>query len=265
MLSEEDKQRIREEEIFRAEVQKSLSQPAPSKSFSGRLWAFLNTSLGIWVLSTIALGAVGWTYTQWQLSRQNVEQINKIDIEIEARLEAAERDLANRGLRENEKPFYIANLLLLPPMGERMVQPEFANRNLRSLMYELMNRLPISEQGEVLIALTHVQWLETQYIDKQLTPEETLELQRKFFVIHDTRWRWDKMMSRQSAAYNYPYTLMTRVGLFLFTLLLLFLLSLLSNSLWRRWKLRRSRSLEKPQEQQQENLEQDVNVQADNP
>jgi hypothetical protein len=63
MISEEDKRRITEEEVFRLEVRKSLAQEKPPQGTYGVLWTFLNSSLGLWVLSTIVIGCFGWAYT----------------------------------------------------------------------------------------------------------------------------------------------------------------------------------------------------------
>jgi hypothetical protein len=80
MLSNKEKERIKEEEIFRAKVQKGLAVP------QNKLIKFLNSSLGIWLLSTLVLGFYGWAYSSYQTSQQNEEIVRKLDIEIEARL-----------------------------------------------------------------------------------------------------------------------------------------------------------------------------------
>lgn len=267
MLTEEDKQRIREEEIFRAEVQKSLVQLTSPKPSYQHLWAFFNTSLGIWVLSTVFLGIIGWTYAQWQASRQNTEQINKLDIEIDARLHAAEDTLNSQLFRKKEdSPIYVANVLLLPPMGERMILPEYANRNMRSLMYELLARLPLEEQGAVMMTLPDLQAIENQYLNKELNRDQVAEVRAKLNIFQNSRWKWDKMMQRQMAAYNYPYTLMMRLLVFITFFGLLFLTS------WMFYIARQKNtpeptSVQEAQPKGKEDSDQDiaVKVQTDNP
>jgi hypothetical protein len=46
--------RLREEEIFRQEVRKELEQVSQVRR--SRVLTFLNTSLGLWLLSTIVVG-----------------------------------------------------------------------------------------------------------------------------------------------------------------------------------------------------------------
>src|SRR6266536_527643 len=161
MLTEDEKTRIREEEIFRAEVQKSLI-PKPS----GRLLSFLNTPLGILLLSTLVLGLFGWTFTQWQASRINEEQIRRLDAEIEARLEATNSHLYRA------TPETSPLVLLLPPGPERALLPEFINRNLKSLIYELHDRVPFWERSSLLKALETVENLEYNYVDHKYSVEK---------------------------------------------------------------------------------------------
>jgi hypothetical protein len=154
MLSDDEKARIREEEIFRAEVQKSLiAKP------SGRLLSFLNTSLGIWLLSTLVLGLFGWTFAQWQATRANEEQIRKLDAEIETRLEAANAYLSSA------TPENALLILLNPPGAERALLPEFVNRNLKSLLYELHDRVPFWERPTLLKSLEKVEGFEYHLVD----------------------------------------------------------------------------------------------------
>lgn len=110
MLTEEEKARIRAEEAFRMEVRRELTgtAPVPTAEFAGqtlrqRLWAMLNSAVGMWFLTTVAAGAITTAY-QWgdaSLKRQSeirlatgrigTELNNRIDA-IEERLESASTD-----------------------------------------------------------------------------------------------------------------------------------------------------------------------------
>lgn len=76
MISEEEKTIIREEEIYRQEVRKELSQSRSA------IWVFLNSPFGIWVLSTIIVGSLSFMYTQWKdandRSSENKEALQSI-------------------------------------------------------------------------------------------------------------------------------------------------------------------------------------------
>ena len=269
MLSDEDKQRIREEEIFRAEVQTSLSQATTPQPFPHRFWAFLNTSLGIWVLSTIVLGGVGGLYTQWRLSREDIERINNLDIEIDGRFEETINAItAQEFKKKDDSPIFVANTLLLPPMGEHMIQPEYANRNMMSLMYELLSRLPVEEQGDIENALVELRQIKSTYLNKELAHEDAMDVMRRTYNLQNSRWKWDKMMTRHMAIYNYPYNLMMRLSAFVSFFGLLFLVS------WMFYVARQNRlktpvpiSVQEIQSQGKEDSDQDkaVKVQTGNP
>jgi hypothetical protein len=65
VLSEEDRQRIQQEEIFRQEIRRDLERArATSQSLGHRITRFLNTGLGLWFLTTVAVGLVSFSYTK---------------------------------------------------------------------------------------------------------------------------------------------------------------------------------------------------------
>ena len=93
MLSDEAKTQISAEEIYRQEVREELerkSNKRKKKSSGARIWAFLNTSLGIWFLTTIVIGFATWAFTNWQNNRykeaNNQQAIKQLDQEIALRL-----------------------------------------------------------------------------------------------------------------------------------------------------------------------------------
>jgi hypothetical protein len=70
MLSDDDKNRIRQEEFYRQEVQQALErEKSQPKSGWGKFVAFLNTGVGLWLLSSVALGFITWSYTKWDTNR----------------------------------------------------------------------------------------------------------------------------------------------------------------------------------------------------
>ena len=83
-MNEETKKRIREEEIFRKEVSDSLIKPKNS------ILTFLNSALGIFLLSTIVIPVSIFTYNKISQKhtekREAIEKIKKLDFEIEGRL-----------------------------------------------------------------------------------------------------------------------------------------------------------------------------------
>src|SRR4030095_6962544 len=196
MLTDEDKERIRDEEIFRAEVQKSLCSDGPNKVI-----AFLNTSLGIWFLSTLVIGLFGWSYAKFQASRDNEEQIIKLDREILARIESAQYRISNLGVPAPQNVFP-ANELLAPPTPERIVQTEYSGRNLRSLLYELRGRVPVEEEEPIVNAITNLQSVETAFLNKPASPEQVKDIFDRLSHLKDTRWRSDNLLRREIAFHD---------------------------------------------------------------
>lgn len=93
MLSDEDKRRIREEEIFRAQVQAELSKARRPTTKGAKIFEFLQSSLGIWLLSSVVLALFTAVFTKWADARaeqaRKVQLILKLDEEIQARIEDA--------------------------------------------------------------------------------------------------------------------------------------------------------------------------------
>jgi hypothetical protein len=92
MLSKDDKQRVREEEIFRQEVRQELEKAkGKNSSPARRVFNFLNTGLGLWFLTTVAVGLVSFSYTKWDEHstkvRDNRTAARKMNIEISTRLQ----------------------------------------------------------------------------------------------------------------------------------------------------------------------------------
>ena len=87
MLSNEEKGKIREEEIYREEVRKSFDLP---KSRMHRITSFFNSSLGNWILTSILVGIISFSYNYFQdrseRQREKEQRIAKIDTEIQSRL-----------------------------------------------------------------------------------------------------------------------------------------------------------------------------------
>lgn len=88
-MNEEEKKRIQEEEFFRHEVRKSLEKKT-TLSWRSRIWSFLNSSFGLWLLSTVFVGIMVNFYTKFQeesiAKAKNQELQRKLETEISSRL-----------------------------------------------------------------------------------------------------------------------------------------------------------------------------------
>src|ERR1700730_14815893 len=88
MLSNEERNHIRAEEIFRAEIRESIAQQ-PRTTWK-RFLKFLNTGVGLWLLSTVALGSITTIYSSWKTEDANSRQVRnrkgRLTIEIDYRI-----------------------------------------------------------------------------------------------------------------------------------------------------------------------------------
>lgn len=85
MLFEEDKARIRAEEVFRHEIQRELSA-APSRRGLAALWKLANNPLGIWFLATVVVGAFSYTFDTVRQGRALDRTEARLNLEIASRL-----------------------------------------------------------------------------------------------------------------------------------------------------------------------------------
>lgn len=143
MLNEEEKQWIIQEIRSQLEQQKKVS------SYKQNLWLFLNSTFGLWFLSTITVGFITWSYTQWQLSQskfsEKIERIRKIDTEIAHRLDYFYSDLKNTRTISD----YYRAVSYLGKTAPLVVYLEFEQRSLSSLLLELSYLVPKDKMNDL--------------------------------------------------------------------------------------------------------------------
>ena len=207
-LTEEEKEKIRHEEIFRAEVRASIENDSPSLT-KKKIWKFLNSPFALWLLSSIVVGLLTWGYSQWQASEIELakrrETINRLDIEIVSRLRAAQAIIRTAQTKEQ---LYLA--VIATNGGAEHVNfnfgvfPDLKNRTLRSLFYELkINLKDNAALKDVNTALNATNDLERMFIEglNQLslpqssvaqirTKEEVDSLQNLLNRFKVERWTW---------------------------------------------------------------------------
>ncbi len=152
MLSDNAKDHIWAEERYRREVQDQLNQEREGKGRSAKLWKFLNSSFGIWLLATVAVGALSWGYTKWEAARAAEalfkSSITKLDIEINSRLQGICDGLSTN--TEGSDAFRFHHLV---QGKEFSVYAEFKERDVRPLMIELSYMVPENQRPEIANAL----------------------------------------------------------------------------------------------------------------
>ena len=68
-LPQDERERIRAEEIFREEVREQLAATTGPQKLHQRLWASRNSAFTLWLLSSVVLAAISWSYAQWESAR----------------------------------------------------------------------------------------------------------------------------------------------------------------------------------------------------
>jgi hypothetical protein len=160
-LTEAEKDRIRREEEFRREVRREFEGPTPSSTALYKSWSFLNSGVGIWMLSTVAVSVFTFSFTQWQR-----EQARRAEDETIARRLKAE--IANHFYQLDSIADYVSSdaFASTPLDPENYLQafmgvmtgspnhyihifPEYGQRSLTSLLYELEGHVPGPEKAAI--------------------------------------------------------------------------------------------------------------------
>ena len=146
-LSQEDQDRVRAEETLRLEVQEQI-RGQRERSGREQVWSFLNSSFGIWLLSSVVLAFVVNIYSYQQrlgaAEKAKIEITRRADIEVSRRL----RDLAHEITRVRKNSFdparfFEATSMLREPDHRVFVQ--FKERKLSSVLWELGDSVSAAE------------------------------------------------------------------------------------------------------------------------
>ncbi len=152
MLSKEDKDRIRAEEIFRSEVQREIKATQGKKGLPAGLFKFFNSSLGIWFLSAVVLSSALYIYKDIQAGRAENAQvqlrINRIDTELGDRIKGFETIL--KAARTNSNLAAAIRRL----SESESVYSKFLQDSFTDLLQELIVLVPADEKNELKRALT---------------------------------------------------------------------------------------------------------------
>ncbi len=153
MLTGGEKDRIRLEEVYRREVQLALSRTEPAPGLQKRVWTFLNSAVGIFLLSTVVVGGLSWSYAKWDESRhvrrKTEQQAERLVIEIAGRVRFLDRNCC---VDISWKKLYDLDFVFDGMIEEWLPRPsfpEFKERSLASLMWELSVLVPEDERVEL--------------------------------------------------------------------------------------------------------------------
>lgn len=195
-LSQQELDKIREEEFYRHEIRNSLNTKSINRS---RLLLVLNSPFFLWFMSSCLISLITWKYTEWKshydIQNKTNERINKIDDEITARLENSTYSIIANVL---EKVTYKDSLktnnpfkkLFDFPSSDEIYNPEFKDRNFISLLFELKGLVSNEQQKD---KIENAIWESTgakslYYYKKELTNSDYLAFDSIAKVIMVCRW-----------------------------------------------------------------------------
>ena len=156
VLTEDERARIRQEEIFRREVRQQLDAERPSLPLPSKLWKALNSAFVLWLLSSVILALAGWAYSRYQAhnSEQNQRKETRRKLISELTYRSAEALLVVNALEskidrgEPDSPKFIASRILGIVDGRDIasLSPEYQNRSFVALLTELERLLTEEEK-----------------------------------------------------------------------------------------------------------------------
>jgi len=157
-MTEEEKARIRAEEIYRAEVRREFESNQAKHS---QLWFLLNSSFALWFLSSVVLAGLTTAVTYYQAKRSEhlhkTETERRLDTEISSRIALAvrvvriEESNGAHGIPTTASAMYGTPLSYLdnsftPGTDDFSIYPEYKSRTFRSLIFELGSIVDPSER-----------------------------------------------------------------------------------------------------------------------
>jgi hypothetical protein len=188
MLTDEQRQIIEAEEQLRHEVRRRLdtenpplpppSPPAPHHGFGKRMFDFFNSSVGMWLLSSIVLtgGAALLQNIQHshEVAQNNRQQLATTRFEVMHRLDMMEHGLRRaRTVGEAKAAMDGINKSKFP------LTPELQNRSLGSLYLTMHQLLQSSDQEKSAKAMTFIRRLEETELSLQAETDDNDKLDEK--------------------------------------------------------------------------------------
>lgn len=132
-------------------------------------WKILNSPFVIWFLSSAIITTISWTYTNWKSNEAskalNNENIRKLDYEILNRIQYIEstfKYLVTSEKNEFEKNEVIIRFFSCPNFPWTLYI-EYKDRNLKSLLMELNERVSNSEKRNIIEAINILNNLMVDY------------------------------------------------------------------------------------------------------
>ena len=162
MLTDSDKARILEEETYRREVRLALTDSRGARW--QKFWSIVNSAVFIWLLSSVVLGTASFLYNRREkadaIEDENRRTAKKLDAEITNRLLYFDQLLVMQRMTlqsdsSTQGDYDLSKLLVTalerPSAADYPVNvfPEYLNRSLRSLLWELIEVVPDQDKNDI--------------------------------------------------------------------------------------------------------------------
>lgn len=147
-LSDEEVERIRDEETAREQARNKVAEQARlTKNKRQKIWDYLNSAFAIWLLTSVLVAAITTGYSMWRESEAkrstDAARIKKLDGEIAYRLAYLSDDIRN-----DVDPELAIDKFARPP-EQRVGTSEFIGVFTPQLLYELGSLLKDDEKSVV--------------------------------------------------------------------------------------------------------------------
>lgn len=158
MLTEEEKDKIRSEEILRHEIRAQLIKDT-DKEKGLKIWGVVNSPFFLWFLSSILIGCISFLYARGEKQKEDARRIfeqGQIDKRERDRTEKKlDAEIASRlnyfGIMYESDNFKALMAVDNPSVANYPINvfPEYANRSLQSLLWELLQVVSDDSKGDV--------------------------------------------------------------------------------------------------------------------
>jgi hypothetical protein len=176
ILSAQEIQKIKAEESLRSQIRNELT---PQEKQKNSVLAFLNSAVGIWLLSSVTIGLITWAYSQWSESEKAEKEksttISKIDIEMTNRIFDFENNLNNASnYIAYQSAIYgflrSANAPKQAPV--QTVLNEYEDVSTRALLIQLKSFVPLNEKADLTRSLIGVNKIGAIFKNREMTTGE---------------------------------------------------------------------------------------------
>jgi hypothetical protein len=132
---------------------KAILPSEDKTAFPKTLWAFVNSSFGLFFLSSVVVGLLSFSYTQWRDYKTSQHSIEQLDLEIALRLHTMDRMCGSAENRRYSNFVNIDAVVRGDPKPSFYVRKPlfntFENKNLTTLLWQLYLLVPSGKRGDI--------------------------------------------------------------------------------------------------------------------